>query len=119
MQFAEMFENEAALGGITTIRERLNVLATKGFVKFIRGPAAEALGLSTARLKFGYLCVEGMQLGAGDEAIDPDTGEVAQHRFRHGGGLPRRQTAEPQGGLAWLIGHLIRSRTASARPPRC
>ena len=71
LQFAEAFENEAALGGITTIRERLNVLATKGFVKFIRGSAAEALGLSAARLKFGYLCVEGMQLGPGDSSSIP------------------------------------------------
>ena len=35
-QFAEAFENKAGLGGNATIRERLSVLATKGFVKFFR-----------------------------------------------------------------------------------
>ena len=35
-QFAEAFENKAGLGGNATIRERLSVLATKGYVKFFR-----------------------------------------------------------------------------------
>src|SRR5690606_3217843 len=35
-QFAEAFENRGGLGGKDTIRDRLNVLATKGFVKFVR-----------------------------------------------------------------------------------
>lgn len=73
LQFAEAFENQAGLGGRTTIRERVSVLATKGYVKFIRegGP----YGLPNARSKFGYLVIEGMQFPSG-ESVDPDTGEV-------------------------------------------
>ena len=35
-QFADRFENQAGLGGKDTIRERLGVLTTKGYVKFFR-----------------------------------------------------------------------------------
>jgi hypothetical protein len=75
--FAETFENTGGLGGQSIIRERLNVLTTKGYVKFIRGAAATSLGLATERSKYGYLCVEGMLLPTGDETVDPETGEVA------------------------------------------
>jgi hypothetical protein len=73
LQFAEAFENQAGLGGRTTIRERVSVLATKGYVKFTRdgGP----YGLPNARSKLGYLVIEGMQFPSG-ESVDADTGEV-------------------------------------------
>lgn len=74
MQFAETFENRGGLGSKHTIRERLSVLATKGFVKFLRAPSE--FGFPITRSRFGYLCVEGMQFGARDEHVDPDTGEV-------------------------------------------
>jgi hypothetical protein len=74
MQFAETFENRGGLGSKHTIRERLSVLATKGFVKFLRDPSG--FGFPVTRSRFGYLCVEGMQFGAPDEHVDPDTGEV-------------------------------------------
>ena len=35
-QFGAKFENKGSLGGQTSIRERLHVLATKGHVKFVR-----------------------------------------------------------------------------------
>lgn len=73
-QFAEAFENRGGLGGKDTIRDRLNVLATKGFVKFLRDGAPYGLGPSRSR--FGFLCVQGMAAPTGAEAIDPDTGEV-------------------------------------------
>ena len=76
-QFAAKFENRGSLGGQTSIRERLHVLATKGYVKFVRGDAAKALGLARDRSKFGYLCVEGMHLATGEDVADPDTGELA------------------------------------------
>ena len=60
-QFAEAFENKAGLGGRDTIRDRISVLATKGFVKFVRDGAP--FGLPTSKSKFGYLCVEGMRFG--------------------------------------------------------
>ncbi len=73
-QFAEAFENRGGLGGKDTIRDRLNVLATKGFVKFLRD--GTPYGLGPSRSRFGFLCVEGMTAPTGAEAIDPDTGEV-------------------------------------------
>ncbi|MCB1889485.1 MAG: AAA family ATPase [Rhodocyclaceae bacterium] len=75
-QFSEAFENTGGLGGRTIVHDRLSVLATKGKVKFIRGPAATRIGLAAERSKYGYLCVEGMLLGTGGETVDPDTGEV-------------------------------------------
>ncbi|WP_420345058.1 AAA family ATPase [Paenirhodobacter sp.] len=75
-QFAEAFENKAGLSGAAGIRDRLNVLTTKGVVKFVKGQAASALGLPSDRSKYGYLCVEEMVLVTGEEAIDSETGEV-------------------------------------------
>lgn len=79
LQFAESFENQAGLGGKDTIRERISVLATKGFIKFVRdgGP----FGLPTSRSKFGYLCVEAMTFATGDETADPVTGEILPVRI--------------------------------------
>ena len=59
-QFAEAFENRGGLGGKDTIRDRLNVLATKGFVKFVRDGAPYGFGPSRSR--FGFLCVEAMAI---------------------------------------------------------
>ena len=69
--FAETFENTGGLGGQSIIRERLNVLTTKGYVKFVRGAAAAALDLATERSKYGYLCVETMRLATSREHVDP------------------------------------------------
>jgi len=77
-QFTEAFENKAGLGGKTVIRDRLNVLATKGYLKFVRQDAVKGLGLAADRSKYGYLCVEDMTLKTGDETIDPQTGEVTE-----------------------------------------
>ena len=74
MQFAEAFENKVGLGSKHTIRERLSVLATKGFVKFRRD--GTDFDLPTVRSRFGYLCVEGMTFGDGVENVDAATGEV-------------------------------------------
>jgi len=74
-QFATRFENQASLGGYETIRRRLSVLATKGYIKFFRNPDAYGLPPAT-RSKFGYACVEGMRLGPAENRVDPETGEV-------------------------------------------
>ena len=76
LQFAETFENKGGLGGKDTIRDRISVLSTKGFVKFVRDGAPFHLPVS--RSKFGYLCAEGMTLPTGTESIDLDTGEIIQ-----------------------------------------
>ncbi|MCX7379835.1 MAG: AAA family ATPase [Alphaproteobacteria bacterium] len=72
--FAETFENKSGLGGQTTIRERISVLATKGYIKFLKDGVP--LGLPYCRSKFGYLVIEGMQFGQGEETVDPQTGEI-------------------------------------------
>ncbi|MCB1373965.1 MAG: AAA family ATPase [Amaricoccus sp.] len=76
MQFAEKFENKGGLGSKYTIRERLAVLATKGFVKFRRD--ATAFGYPLTRSPFGYLCVEGMVFASPEETVDPETGEITE-----------------------------------------
>ena len=76
-QFAAKFENRGSLGGQTSIRERLRVLATKGQVKFLRGKKATEIGLKKNQSKFGYLCVRDMLLNTGQDVVDPETGEVS------------------------------------------
>ncbi|MBB1493229.1 AAA family ATPase [Paracoccus sp. MC1854] len=72
-QFASNFENGAGLGSQHTIQDRLNVLATKGFIKYQRNGAL--YGLPLVRSRFGYMCVEGMRFGRAEQ-VDPETGEV-------------------------------------------
>jgi len=72
-QFGAGFENQHGLGSEFTIRQRINVLATKGFVKFRRDLAEH--GFPATKSHFGYLCVEGMRFGR-DCVIDAQTGEV-------------------------------------------
>jgi hypothetical protein len=79
LQFAESFENKAGLGGKDTIRERISVLATKGFIKFARD--GSPFGLPNSRSKFGYLCVEGMTFPTDGETVDPETGEILPVRI--------------------------------------
>ena len=74
-QFCEFFENKSGLGGKDTIRERISVLATKGYIKFLRD--GSPLGLPPSRSRLGYLCVEGMVMLAGRESIDHNTGEIS------------------------------------------
>ncbi|MGE4043566.1 MAG: AAA family ATPase [Acetobacteraceae bacterium] len=74
MQFAEKFENQVGLGSKHTIRERLSVLATKGFVKFRRD--GTEFDHPIVRSRFGYLCVESMTFGPDVETVDPETGQV-------------------------------------------
>jgi hypothetical protein len=76
-QFAAKFENKGSLGGQTSIRERLRVLATKGHVKFLRGEPADELGLKKNQSKFGYLCVRDMLLKTDQDVVDDETGEVS------------------------------------------
>ena len=75
-QLRRGLREQGGLGGQTVIRDRLGVLTTKGYVKFVRGAAATGIGLAAERSKYGYLCVEGMVLGTGNDRIDPATGEV-------------------------------------------
>ena len=75
LQFSEAFESRAGLGADRTIRERIGVLATKGYIKFFRDGERYNLP-SVNRTKFGYLCVEGMVFKTENETVNPDSGEV-------------------------------------------
>lgn len=75
LQFAEKFENKGGLGGTYTIRDRISVLATKGYIKFVRDGSPYGMARTTS--KFGYLCTEGMIIPGNGETADPDTGEIS------------------------------------------
>ena len=68
-QFRQAFDGQAGLGGERTINNRLNVLATKGFIKF-NLEEYKVIGS-----KYGVMCVEAMVIPAGEE-INPETGET-------------------------------------------
>ncbi|WP_264707152.1 AAA family ATPase [Wolbachia endosymbiont (group A) of Acrocera orbiculus] len=53
--FCQVFENKAGLGSQHSIRNRIDVLAAKGYIKFNRE------GKNAARTKYGILCVAGME----------------------------------------------------------
>ncbi|MDX5526374.1 MAG: AAA family ATPase [Wolbachia endosymbiont of Andrena nigroaenea] len=53
--FCQIFEGKAGLGSQHSIRNRIDVLAAKGYIKFNRK------GKNAARTKYGILCVEGME----------------------------------------------------------
>ncbi|MBM1222718.1 AAA family ATPase [Ponticoccus sp. SC2-23] len=72
-QFREAFENQRGLGSQFTIRDRINVLATKGLIRFLRD--GTQFGHTVVRSRFGYLCAEGMVFGRKGR-VDPETGEV-------------------------------------------
>ena len=74
-QFCKAFENRKGLGGEDTIRRRLDVLATKGYIKFFRNASDYGLP-NSSRTKYGFLCVEDMQLPVKESLTDPETGEV-------------------------------------------
>ncbi len=61
-QFAQAFENQAGLGASSTIRDRINVLSTKGYIKFFNDHEEYNLP-PPLRSTQGYLCVENMELG--------------------------------------------------------
>ncbi|MFZ4410904.1 MAG: AAA family ATPase, partial [Paracraurococcus sp.] len=71
---ASRYENKRGLGGKDTIRERISVLATKGYIKFRRD--VRDLGHTATTSKHGYLVVQDMHLATSEERIDEDTGEV-------------------------------------------
>jgi len=67
-QFSQAFENKAGLGGSHSIRDRIDVLTTKGYIKFNKDGAAKS--------KYGMMCVEGMEIPRAEPDVDPQTGEI-------------------------------------------
>ncbi len=61
-QFCEKFENKAGLGGQQSIRARLDVLATKGYIKFFKDVEKYQGLAKPSGTKFGYMCVKNMHL---------------------------------------------------------
>jgi hypothetical protein len=78
--FASKFENKHGLGGKDNIRERIGVLATKGYIKYRRD--ARDLGQPYTKSKNGYLVVQDMLLATGEESVDPETGEIVPATVR-------------------------------------
>jgi len=70
-QFCQAFENYGGLGAKQTIQSRLNVLATKGYIKFNKNTRHKKI----ERSKYGMMCVEGMEMPIGEE-MDLETGEM-------------------------------------------
>ena len=73
-QFAEKYENKAGLGGKDTIRERVSVLATKGYVKFFRD--GKPYGLAKTTSQVSDISARRHGLWPAEEIVDPNTGEV-------------------------------------------
>jgi len=69
IQFCLAFDGYAGLGGERTINRRVNILVAKGFIKFNREER------ETEKSKYGVMCVEGMEIPAGEE-VNPETGEM-------------------------------------------
>lgn len=53
--FCQVFENRARLGTQDSIRNRVDVLASKGYIKFNREDK------NVSRTKYGILCVQGIE----------------------------------------------------------
>lgn len=78
-QFAEKFESKGGLGAERTIRERIGVLTTQGYIKFFQDP--KNYGLPPAgRSRYGYMCVEDMWI-PDEEIVDEETGEITQPKI--------------------------------------
>lgn len=74
-QFSQVFENMSGLGGEITIQRRINVLASKGYIKFNRDPKYCTTHCDAARSKYGIMCVENMTyLECGE--TDEEEGQV-------------------------------------------
>jgi putative DNA primase/helicase len=58
-QFAEAFENKTSLGGLKTITDRISVLSTKGFIKFIKN--GKKYGFESTRSRYGLMCIQHMK----------------------------------------------------------
>ncbi|WP_263080087.1 AAA family ATPase [Endozoicomonas sp. Mp262] len=69
-QFAQAFENQSGLGASSTIRGRINVLSTKGYIKFFQDYQEYNLA-PPLRSNQGYMCVENMVLGNEGEVLCP------------------------------------------------
>ena len=71
-QFCQAFEGQAGLGGRQTIHNRLDVLATKGYIKFNKEE-----DYRVERSKYGIMCVEGMAIPVAEQIeTNSETGEV-------------------------------------------
>lgn len=76
-QFARNFEGKSGLGSHSSIYNRVNVLATKGDIKFFNDvhPVTKQ---GTQGSDQGYLCVPDMRLGPIKEVQDEQTGEICE-----------------------------------------
>ena len=79
-QFCEAFGNtRAGLGGPETVRRKLNMLATSGYIRFFENCTKYGLIEPTRTIKYGYLCVENMELIT--TTIDAETGKAITQSY--------------------------------------
>ena len=69
-QFAGKFENKKGLGGEKTIRNRINVLADQGHIKFIKD-GLSSLGYPHVRSAQGLLCAQDMEFKDTEGELHP------------------------------------------------
>ena len=91
--FSEAYEDIDGLGSQTTIKKRIGVLMGKGYIKGLKN-VHPLTGEPPERSKYGYLVVEGMQLG--QDEIDEDTGEIISPAIAV---LPTHYKDEGSGGV--------------------
>lgn len=76
-QFSRKYEDVDGLGSQVTIQRDIKVALTRGHIKCFKEAHPET-GENPSRSKYGYLCVEDMELGP--SRIDHETGEIVEER---------------------------------------
>lgn len=75
-QFSEVFENKMCLGCTDTIKKRILVLASKGYIRFSRDWSE--FGLENVPSKYGLMCIKNMKRRTDDGSLK----EVAATHFK-------------------------------------
>lgn len=78
-QFSRKYEDVDGLGSQVTIQRDIKVALTRGHIKCFK-EAHPATGQNPSRSKYGYLCVEDIELGL--LKADPETGEITDDRIQ-------------------------------------
>lgn len=77
-QFSHKYEDVDGLGSQITIQRRIRTALTRGYIKCFK-ESHPLTGEHPSRSKYGFLCVEDMEVGPLD--TDSDTGEIIRDRL--------------------------------------
>ncbi|MBY7649848.1 MAG: hypothetical protein C4617_05110 [Candidatus Liberibacter europaeus] len=75
-QFSKVFDNKAGLGSYNTIREKINVLMTKGHIKIFKN--AKDYGIKTHHNSNGFMCIKDMEL-----LVDGELKRILPTHYEH------------------------------------